>query len=39
MLPTGTSCEVIFNELTMSPLTTTLLRLLVSDIHAALYNF
>lgn len=39
MLPEGTRCEVIFNELIMSPSPTTLHQLLLSDIHAALYNF
>lgn len=39
MLPEGTRCEVIFNELTMSPSPTPLHQLLLSDLHALLYFF
>ncbi|HZX58898.1 MAG TPA: Uma2 family endonuclease [Mucilaginibacter sp.] len=39
MLPEGARCEVIFNELTMSPSPTPLHQLLLSDLHALLYNF
>jgi Uma2 family endonuclease len=39
MLPEGTRCEVIFNELIMSPSPSTLHQLLLSDLHALLYNF
>jgi Uma2 family endonuclease len=38
MLPEGTRCEVIFNELIMSPSPTTLHQLLLSELHALLYN-
>jgi Uma2 family endonuclease len=39
MLPEGTRCEVIFNELSMSPSLTPLHQLLLSDLHALLYFF
>ena len=39
MLPEGTRCEVIFNELTMSPSPTPSHQLLLSDLHALLYAF
>ncbi len=39
MLPEGTRCEVIFNELSMSPSPTSEHQLLLSDLHASLYNF
>jgi len=39
MLPEGTRCEVIFNELRMSPSPSSEHQLLLSDLHAALYNF
>ncbi len=39
MLPEGTRCEVIFNELSMSPSSTPLHQLLLSDLHALLYFF
>src|ERR1700749_4476191 len=39
MLPEGTRCEVIFNELSMSPSPTPLHQLLLSDLHALLYFF
>ena len=39
MLPEGTRCEVIFNELIMSPSPTTLNQLLLSDLHALIYAF
>src|ERR1700744_4439881 len=39
MLPEGTRCEVIFNELIMSPSPTTTHQFLVSDLHALLYIF
>jgi len=39
MLPESTRCEVIFNELIMSPSPTTLHQLVISDLHAALYVF
>jgi Uma2 family endonuclease len=39
MLPEGTRCEVIFNELIMSPSPTTLHQLLLSDLHALIYFF
>src|SRR5471030_1830094 len=37
MLPEGTRCEVIFNELIMSPSPTPLHQLLLSDLHASIY--
>src|ERR1700761_2848761 len=39
MLPEGTRCEVIFNELSMSPSPTPLHQLLLSDLHALIYFF
>jgi Uma2 family endonuclease len=39
MLPEGTRCEVIFNELIMSPSPTPIHQLLLSDLHAMLYYF
>lgn len=39
MLPEGTRCEVIFNELSMVPSPTPLHQLLLSDLHALLYIF
>jgi Uma2 family endonuclease len=39
MLPEGTRCEVIFNELIMSPAPTPQHQLLLSDLHALLYMF
>ena len=39
MLPEGTRCEVIFNELIMSPSPTPLHQLLLSDLHALIYAF
>ena len=39
MLPEGTRCEVIFNELSMSPSPTPSHQLLLSDLHALLYTF
>jgi Uma2 family endonuclease len=39
MLPEGTRCEVIFNELSMSPSPSSEHQLLLSDLHASLYNF
>jgi Uma2 family endonuclease len=39
MLPEGTRCEVVFNELSMSPSPTSEHQLLLSDLHALLYNF
>lgn len=39
MLPEGTRCEVIFNELIMSPSPSSLHQLLLSDLHALLYSF
>ena len=39
MLPEGTRCEVIFNELIMSPAPTAQHQLLFSDLHALLYMF
>jgi len=39
MLPEGTRCEVIFNELSMSPSPTPLHQLLLSDLHALLYFY
>lgn len=38
MLPEGTRCEVIFNELIMSPSPSPLHQLLLSDLHALLYD-
>lgn len=37
MLPEGTRCEVVFNELTMSPAPTPLHQFLLSDLHALIY--
>ena len=39
MLPEGTRCEVIFNELIMSPSPTSLHQLLISELHGLLYIF
>lgn len=39
MLPEGTRCEVVFNELSMSPSPSPSHQLLLSDLHAVLYNF
>jgi Uma2 family endonuclease len=39
MLPEGTRCEVIFNELIMSPAPTPQHQLLLSDLHALLYMY
>ncbi|OOQ60631.1 Uma2 family endonuclease [Mucilaginibacter pedocola] len=39
MLPEGTRCEVLFNELIMSPAPTPQHQLLFSDLHALLYMF
>ncbi len=39
MLPEGTRCEVIFNELIMSPSPTTLHQLLVTELNALLFIF
>ncbi|EHQ27998.1 Uma2 family endonuclease [Mucilaginibacter paludis] len=39
MLPEGTRCEVVFNVLSMSPSPTSEHQLLLSDLHALLYNF
>ena len=38
-LPEITGCEVIFNEMTMSPSPTPLHQLLLSDLHALIYAF
>ncbi|MCR8557657.1 Uma2 family endonuclease [Mucilaginibacter sp. BJC16-A38] len=39
MLPEGTRCEVIFNELIMSPSPSSLHQLLLSDLHVLIYSF
>ena len=39
MLPEGTRCEVIFNELIMSPSPSSLHQLLLSELNALLYFF
>jgi Uma2 family endonuclease len=39
MLPEGTRCEVIFNELIMSPSPSMPHQLLLSDLHVLIYNF
>lgn len=39
MLPEGTRCEVVFNELIMSPSPTSFHQLLLSDLHALIYSF
>jgi Uma2 family endonuclease len=39
MLPEGTRCEVIFNELSMSPSPSSEHQLLLMDLSAQLYNF
>jgi Uma2 family endonuclease len=39
MLPEGTRCEVIFNELIMSPSPTPLHQLLLTDLLTLLYGF
>jgi len=39
MLPEGTRCEVIFNELIMSPSPSMAHQLLLSDLHVLIYNF
>jgi Uma2 family endonuclease len=39
MLPEGTRCEVIFNELVMSPSPSIPHQLLLSDLHVLIYNF
>src|SRR5476651_51514 len=39
MLPEGTRCEVIFNELIMSPSPSIPHQLLLSDLHFLIYTF
>ncbi|MDP9075923.1 MAG: Uma2 family endonuclease [Bacteroidota bacterium] len=39
MLPEGTRCEVIFNELIMSPSPSSSHQLLLSDLHVLIYSF
>jgi Uma2 family endonuclease len=39
MLPEGTRCEVVFNELIMSPSPSSFHQFLLSDLHALLYTF
>lgn len=39
MLPEGTRCEVIFNELIMSPSPSSQHQFLLSDLHVLLYSF
>ena len=39
MLPEGTRCEVIFNELIMSPSPSIPHQLLLSDLHVLIYTF
>ncbi|MGN6397790.1 MAG: Uma2 family endonuclease [Mucilaginibacter sp.] len=39
MLPEGTRCEVIFNELIMSPSPSSQHQFLLSDLHGLLYDF
>jgi hypothetical protein len=39
MLPEGTRCEVIFNELIMSPSPSSKHQFLLADLHGLLYTF
>jgi len=39
MLPEGTRCEVVFNELIMSPSPSSFHQFLLSDLHVLLYTF